>query len=139
MTRSARLQSARAWLTSYHGKNVAKGYRKHFGVDWACAFKELDMLGVKLASDCVARTLRSVERAAARRRNKAGKTAHRSDETTGPVDQDATFAYIAGYTSGGAPFGITWEEWSAGGEGDSLSRETEYGSADEDDEDSLPF
>ena len=24
--------------------------------------------------------------------------------------QDDTFYYIAGYTSGGAPYGITWEE-----------------------------
>ena len=26
---------------------------------------------------------------------------------------DATFAFIAGYTSGGAPFGVTWEELEA--------------------------
>jgi len=26
-------------------------------------------------------------------------------------DSDEHFAFIAGYTSGGAPFGITWEEW----------------------------
>ena len=26
-------------------------------------------------------------------------------------DSDGTFAYIAGYTIGGAPYGITWEEW----------------------------
>ena len=26
------------------------------------------------------------------------------------VDYDDTFAYIAGYTSGGAPYGVTWEE-----------------------------
>jgi hypothetical protein len=25
--------------------------------------------------------------------------------------QNETFAFIAGYTSGGAPYGITWEEW----------------------------
>jgi hypothetical protein len=27
------------------------------------------------------------------------------------MDSDEYFYYIAGYTSGGAPFGITWEEW----------------------------
>lgn len=27
-----------------------------------------------------------------------------------PPESDATFAFIAGYTSGGAPFGTTWEE-----------------------------
>ena len=26
------------------------------------------------------------------------------------ADSDDTFAYIAGYTSGGAAFGVTWEE-----------------------------
>ena len=25
-------------------------------------------------------------------------------------DSDATFAFIAGYTSGGAPYGVTWDE-----------------------------
>lgn len=29
-------------------------------------------------------------------------------------DSDDTFAYIAGYTEGGAPYGITWEEhWAS--------------------------
>ena len=28
-------------------------------------------------------------------------------------ESDATFAFIAGYTSGGAPYGITWEEMEA--------------------------
>ena len=27
-------------------------------------------------------------------------------------ESDETFAFIAGYTSGGAPYGITWEEWA---------------------------
>lgn len=26
------------------------------------------------------------------------------------AEQDGTFYYIAGYTSGGAPYGIIWEE-----------------------------
>ena len=26
------------------------------------------------------------------------------------TSQDDTFFYIAGYTSGGAPYGVTWEE-----------------------------
>jgi hypothetical protein len=27
------------------------------------------------------------------------------------LDQDENFAYIAGYTSGGFPYGVTWQEW----------------------------
>lgn len=26
------------------------------------------------------------------------------------LEQDDTFFFIAGYTSGGAPYGVTWEE-----------------------------
>ena len=28
-------------------------------------------------------------------------------------DQDEHFAFIVGYTSGGVPYGLTWEEWDA--------------------------
>lgn len=27
-----------------------------------------------------------------------------------PIEQDDTFFFIAGYTSGGAPYGVTWEQ-----------------------------
>ena len=26
------------------------------------------------------------------------------------IEQDENFSFIAGYTSGGAPYGVTWEE-----------------------------
>ncbi len=55
MNRSARLQSARTWLGRYRGKNVIKRYRKHFAVDWECAVKELEILGVPLDEDYVQR------------------------------------------------------------------------------------
>lgn len=51
MNRPARLQLAQAWLQKYSGKNVVRGYRKHFAVDWKCAAIELDMLGVELDRD----------------------------------------------------------------------------------------
>ena len=31
-------------------------------------------------------------------------------QTSGEVYQDDRFSFIAGYTSGGAPYGVTWEE-----------------------------
>ena len=48
MRRQGRLASARSWLPKYSGKNVLKGYCKHFGVDWRCAAAELQMLGLKI-------------------------------------------------------------------------------------------
>jgi len=108
MDRSARLQSAPTWLRTYSGKNIAAAYRRHFGVDWKCAFKELEMLGVKIDSGYKKQVLKSVEdHIAARGRRKARQT-----ETHEPsFDQDETFAYIAGYTAAGFAFGVTWEEW----------------------------
>jgi len=29
-----------------------------------------------------------------------------------PKDSDANFSFIAGYTSGGAPYGLTWDEYN---------------------------
>ena len=38
-----------------------------------------------------------------------------NEEFLSDIDQDEYFYYIAGYTSGGAPYGITWEEaWAEG-------------------------
>ena len=48
MKRSARLQSAVSWLKQFSGKNVLRGYCKHYGVDWRCAAIELKQLGVQL-------------------------------------------------------------------------------------------
>ncbi len=108
MGRSARLQSARTWLKTYNGKSIAAGYRRHFGVDWVCAFRELEMLGVRIDSAYKGLILKSVEgHIAARQRRKA-----RQKETHEfPFDQDETFAYMAGYTEAGFAFGVTWEEW----------------------------
>jgi len=38
MDRQGRLNSARAWLTKYGGKNVLRGYCKHFAGDYAAHY-----------------------------------------------------------------------------------------------------
>ena len=55
MKRPARLQSAVSWLKQYSGKNVLRGYCKHYGVDWRCAAIELKQLGVHLDPDYLKR------------------------------------------------------------------------------------
>lgn len=105
---SARLQSARPWLKTYNGNNIAAGYRRHFGVDWVCALRELEMLGVKIDADYKGQILKSVEgHIAARQRRKS----RRGETPESAFDQDETFAYVAGYTEAGFAFGTTWEEW----------------------------
>ena len=102
-----RLAAACLWLQSQNSEKIAKAYRKHFGVDWATAFRELEMLGVQISAVYRETVLKSVAaQAEARKRKKAEKLAPLDG-----IEHDENFAYIAGYTSGGAPYGITWAEW----------------------------
>jgi opacity protein-like surface antigen len=105
--RPKRLQAAKSWLPTYTGKNIVHGYRKYFGVNWKTAFTELEMLGVEISPTYKETVLRTVETQLQARREKAAQ------KNAGSLDefQDEPFALIVGYTSGGAPYGITWEEW----------------------------
>ncbi|MFL6203398.1 MAG: hypothetical protein ACJ76J_29880 [Thermoanaerobaculia bacterium] len=117
MKRPARLQAARTWLAKYPGKNVVTGYKKHFAVDALCALTELQRLGVKLDPEYVQR-VRSSEQSrieARHRERERRKAAAVPAEVDG--DSDERFAYIAGYTAWGFPYGVTWEEME-GSEGE---------------------
>ena len=105
-----RLQSAKSWLPTYEGKNVFRGYRKRYGVDWPTALRELEMLGMEVTPAYREQVLRTVqEQAEAKKRKRLEKAAEL--ESLSGIEQDEYFAYIVGYTPGGAPYGITWEEW----------------------------
>lgn len=54
LNRTRRIASAQSWLRSYTGKNILRGYCKHFGVDWRCAAVELEMLGAKTDAEYLA-------------------------------------------------------------------------------------
>lgn len=107
MRRNERLQAGPQWIAGYPGQDIVRGYRRHFGVDLPCAVKELQLLGVPLDPKRVQQILANhLAHLEAVRQRKAAKQAN---ELTS-YDQDADFYYIAGYTSGGAPYGVTWEE-----------------------------
>lgn len=136
MDRSARLQSARVWLKSYNGKNIAAGYRKHFALDWSCAFRELEMLGVRIDAAYKDQILKSVEgHIAARRRRKS----RRGETNEYCFEQDETFAYIAGYTEAGFAYGITWEEWGRLDQSDLLDPKGDSNANFNDEPPELPF
>ena len=101
-----RLAAARPWLQAYTGNNVAQAYRKYFGVDWETTIQELEMLGTQFPADFKEMVLKKIDNMVAVQKQKlADKLALEKP------DQDENFAYITGYTSGGAAYGITWEEW----------------------------
>jgi len=101
MTRDTRLQSAKQWLQTYTGKNVVRGYCKWYGVDSLAAVIELRQLGVPIPT-----TKEAELRRKAVRKSTVPKVAKVEDNP----DSDWTFAFIAGYTTAGFPYGITWEE-----------------------------
>jgi len=109
LPREKRLRRAKKWIEQYTGEHIVKAYKKRFGVDQLCAMAELKMLGIDLDRDYV-------ERATAaemiRREQLAEKKREREEQEwiAKHADQRDQFFYIAGYTSGGTPYGVTWDE-----------------------------
>ncbi|MCC5912563.1 MAG: hypothetical protein JJT76_19260 [Clostridiaceae bacterium] len=109
MKRTSRLQATRGWISKYEGENIVRGYSKHFAVDKLCATKELQILGIHIDPEYIKQlkeTLKGQEKA--RKLLKLQKEQERASIKYS--DSDDTFYYIAGYTCGGVPYGVTWEE-----------------------------
>ena len=110
MQRAARLSSARHWLAKQEGRTprqIAKSYRKWYGVAWTCAIKELTELGIHFDQGWITELTRSLEgQIQARQKRKVAEEI----KMDWLAESDDNFAFIAGYTPGGAPYGITWEE-----------------------------
>ncbi len=53
--------------------------------------------------------IKELQRVRAERKANIKKRSKKEPELP-PMEQDDTFFFIAGYTSGGAPYGLTWEE-----------------------------
>ncbi len=112
MSRSGRLQSAPHWLKTYKGKSVVHGYRKHYAVDLECAVTELKMIGVNIDP---AAEHGIIEKEENRKRENMIRQFYRLKrllfpEPTLEEEYHPDFYYIDGYTSGGCPYGVTWEE-----------------------------
>ena len=112
---------AEKWVAEYdgtpYGGDIIKAYRKKFAVDRMKAVAELQMLGVSLTKEQIDREKAAVKayqdiqkaKKAKRKRLREQRKMQKSD-IADYLEQDDRFYYIAGYTSGGAPYGVTWEE-----------------------------
>ena len=112
---------AEKWVAEYdgtpYGGDIIKAYRKKFAVDRMKAVEELQMLGVSLTKEQIDREKAAVKayqdiqkaKKAKRKRLREQRKMQKSD-IADYLEQDDRFYYIAGYTSGGAPYGVTWEE-----------------------------
>lgn len=107
LKREPRLKKARQWLAAYDGdeKRILRKYRDKFKVDIPTALRDLQDIGHVFRPEYVDAVLQAEER---RIRQKALK---KQEQAEHEVDwQDDRFYFIAGYTSGGVPYGVTWEE-----------------------------
>jgi len=100
-----------------YGGDIIKAYRKKFAVDHMKAVAELQLLGISLTKEQIDREKATVkayqELQKAKKAKKKRIREQKKIQKENPVfyeEQDDTFYYIAGYTSGGAPYGVTWEE-----------------------------
>lgn len=113
MNRKGRLQSAPRWVAAYEGTNIIRSYRKRYGVDWLCAIEELQLLGVRLDLAHVSQLRRMVEEQTnknQKRRLQQQQAASSNERSRRYPDSDEQHYFIAGYTSNGVPYGVTWEE-----------------------------
>jgi len=106
--REQRLRKARQWVLTYEGSHIVRAYRKRFHLDVTCALRDLEAIGA-LSPEKLAATKAGEE---IRLRQKREEREKKKDQAFRDQfsDSDDTFFFIAGYTPGGAPYGVTWEE-----------------------------
>lgn len=99
--RMIRIQRAKSWLKDKEGSEVAiiHAYKKRYKVDLFKAFDDLQLAGYHFTPE-YCKNMQDFQEY-----NRLKKGNSNDNE-----DSDETFAFIAGYTSGGAAFGTTWEE-----------------------------
>ena len=131
-----RKQKAEKWVTEYggtlYGGDIIKAYRKKFAVDSMKAVEELQLLGVSLAKKQIDREKAAVkayqEMQKAKRAKRKRIREQNKIQKNNPFfceEQDNIFYYIAGYTSGGVPYGVTWEEMGLNSDMRNLTIENE--------------
>jgi len=104
-----RKRKAKKWVQAYTGTDIVKDYREYFrGVDVACAVRELQEIGYEFEPGYENNVLNA--EAARIRDIHRKKEIRQQPETYHDEFQDDNFYFIAGYTSGGAPYGIQWWE-----------------------------
>ena len=109
--KEARLRKGKQWLLTYTGspKKMNKHYRERFHVDAVTAAKDLQELGVNYTQEQLDQIKQAEEQWLRQRRmEREAKERERLAELY--EDCDGRFAFIAGYTDGGAPYGVMWEE-----------------------------
>ena len=107
LNEQARLKCGPDWIKDFRGKSIVLGYARWFGVDKICAINELKKLNVIIPEDIETQIRKSIK---IQIEFKANRKKQIELKSIGYNDSDENFAFIAGYTSGGIPFGLTHNE-----------------------------
>lgn len=107
LKKDRRLQSAESWINDYKGKSIISGYAKWFGVDKVCAIRELKTLGVVIPESIENQIIASLK---TKQEQKLKQKQEDEKLSTFLVESDSDFGFIAGYTTGGIPYGLTHDE-----------------------------
>ena len=105
-----RQRKAKQWILTYSGTKIVRAYRKRFHVDTTCALRDLNEIGYKFEPGY----LENLKKAEAARLEQLRKKKEEKRLSAPYYNefQDDNFFFIAGYTSGGAPYGVQW--WEVG-------------------------
>jgi len=111
-TKKYRQGAATEWIKNYEGQDIVKGYSKWFGVNLICAMRELRKKEVEIGAEEEKEIRQKNRQIEEQRRMNREKLKAKREEKKEQYDDfsNAEFAFIAGYTSGGVPFGLTHEE-----------------------------
>ena len=104
--RKQRLKDAKSWYESQNfteDSHIVKAYRKRYNVDKTCAMRELCLLHVLSPGKQA-----SYEKVLKAKSMKKIKKQLTEPEFVSPLESE--FVFIAGYTPGGFPYGITKAE-----------------------------
>lgn len=108
--RAVRLQGAKAWLAGYEGKNLVRGYAKKYRTGLLGAIEDLKLLGVEIKPAYEQAVRKAIAQTMEQNQRKKGVETAGAEGGGISQYQDSDFAFIAGYTSGGVPYGVRWEE-----------------------------
>ncbi len=106
LKRAARLEHAKTkWASGWPDSTAAKirQYAKWFKIDTLCAVVDLNQLGHNIDPEYIEKLRASKQRSQGTKK----------EQPLFEPEHDEYFAYIAGYTSEGFPYGISWDDWDS--------------------------
>ena len=110
------MEQRRKWASEFpravgKGDALIKGYKRKYKTTRVQAMKELQKMGYVFPQEIVDRQYQIEEMIKHQKTQKKRKRKQKKvDGSIFHEDQDEHFYYIAGHTSGGAPYGVSWDE-----------------------------